>query len=226
MANYTGESGMSGTEDDAKYVNKSENLIQKWLILGALIGIPLALLFLYYKLMFVGLVNINAFDYAQLGRNLSEGRGFTTYFLRPLALVHGDHPLRQAEVTHGPLFPILLALVFAIRGATDAVAASVSGVFFLLTVPIVYLLGQKVFSRKVAMLAAFIFAASVRLETYTCSERELLSFFLQFDHGRSRILAHQLPEGFQTLFGHEQVVLGSSVLFLVHHPLRDRKSVV
>ena len=58
------------------------------LALAALIGPP-ALLLLYYKLMFAGLVNSDALDFAQLGRNLSSGRGFVTYILRPLALSSG-----------------------------------------------------------------------------------------------------------------------------------------
>lgn len=155
--------------DETQALAPSEGLLQKWLVAVALLGLPLVLFVFYYKLMFVGLENPFALDYAQLGRNLSEGRGFTTYYLRPLALVHGDNMFRQADVTHGPLFPMFLALAFGIRGANDATSASVSAAFFLFTVPIVYLLGLKVFSRTVALLAALIFAANPLMLQYAAS---------------------------------------------------------
>ena len=35
-------------------------------------------------MMFPGLINGDALDFAQLGRNMSAGRGFVTFILRPL----------------------------------------------------------------------------------------------------------------------------------------------
>src|SRR5262245_11166229 len=101
------------------------------------------LLFLYYHAQFPGLKNPDALDFAQLGRNLSAGRGFVTSILRPLALTHGGNALAQPDVTHGPLYPFLLALAFGAFGARDGVVAFISGLFYLLTIPVIYRLGAR-----------------------------------------------------------------------------------
>ncbi|MBB6053005.1 ArnT family glycosyltransferase [Armatimonas rosea] len=119
--------------------------------------------------MFPGLVNSDALDYAQIARNLSKGRGFTTYFLRPLALTHGDNVFRQPDLTHGPLFPVVLAVAFVARGATDAIVAYISGVFYLLTVPVVYWLGRRIFSSVVGFIGALIFMANPLILQYSVS---------------------------------------------------------
>lgn len=133
-----------------------------------LVGPPL-LLFVYFKTMFPGLTNPDALDYAQLGRNLSGGHGFVTSILRPLALTHGSNPLAQPDVTHGPLFPFLLALSFGVLGAKDTTVAIVSGLFYLLTVPVLYRLGVRVFSRAVGLLAALIFVFNALMLEYASS---------------------------------------------------------
>lgn len=154
---------------NASEIAPGENLFQKWLIAAALLVIPALLLVLYYRALFPGLTNDSALDFAQLGRNLSAGRGFTTYFLRPLALTHGGNSLRQPDVTHGPLYPVLLALAFGGMGAKDSVVAGVSGLFYLLTVPLVYWLGAKVFHRNVGLIAALVFAANPLMLEYGTS---------------------------------------------------------
>lgn len=147
----------------------SEVRFRNWLLLlGLLVGPPL-LLVLYYKVMFPGLVNGDALDFAQLGRNMSSGRGFITYVLRPLTLVQGVGPLRQPDTLHGPLFPFFQALGIGALGAKDAVAAGVSGLFYLLTIPVLYLLGTRLFNRTVGVVAALIFATSSMMLEYAIS---------------------------------------------------------
>ena len=144
--------------------------------LALLIGPPL-LLVLYFKMMFPGLINPDALDFAQIGRNLSEGRGFVTEILRPLAILrppglvpeHGFDPLHQPDVTHGPLFPFVLALFFGALGAKDSVAAGVSGLFYVLTIPILYWLGIRVFNRAVALLTVVIFTFNALELQYAAS---------------------------------------------------------
>jgi 4-amino-4-deoxy-L-arabinose transferase-like glycosyltransferase len=147
----------------------AEILLQRVLTVALFVIVPVALLFVYYKMMFPGLVHSGALDFAQVGRNLSEGKGFTTYFLRPLALTHSANPLLQPEVTHGPLYPLILALAFGALGAKDVTVAGVSGLFYLLTVPVVYLLGTRVFNRSVGALAALVFAANGLMLEYAIS---------------------------------------------------------
>lgn len=130
---------------------------------------PIALFVLYYKIMFPGLVNPDAMDFAQLARNLSSGHGFSTFVLRPLALTHGSNPLNQPDLVHGPLYPFILAMAFGVLGAKDSVAAYVSGLFYLLTIPVVYLMGRRVFSHKVGLYTALIFTFNALLLEYAAS---------------------------------------------------------
>ncbi len=129
----------------------------------------LALLFVYYRTMFPGLTNPDAIDFAQLGRNVSAGRGFTSYVLRPLALNYGGNPVGQPDVTHGPLFPLLLAIAFSTVGVRDGVAAAVSALFFLMTIPLVYLLGRRVFDWRVGAVTAGLFAFNALMLEYAVS---------------------------------------------------------
>ena len=130
---------------------------------------PLLLLLVYYKTMFPGLTNADAMDYAQLGRNLSSGRGFVTSILRPLALTHGNNPLAQPDITHGPLYPLLLALAFGVMHVKDTTVSIVSGVFYLLTIPVIYFLGARVFDRAVGLLAALVFTVNALMLEYAAS---------------------------------------------------------
>jgi 4-amino-4-deoxy-L-arabinose transferase-like glycosyltransferase len=147
----------------------SESLFQTILLGTFLVGLPILIYAIYYKSMFMGLINSNAFDYAQLARNLSQGRGFTTYFLRPLALTHGDNVFRQPDLVHTPLFPVILAMGFVLRGASDAIASYTSGLFYLITVPMVYWFGLRVFSKKVGVIGALIFMANPLVLEYSVS---------------------------------------------------------
>ena len=54
----------------------NEVRFRNWVLTLALILGPPALLYLHYRLMFPGLTNADAMDFAQIGRNLHEGRGF------------------------------------------------------------------------------------------------------------------------------------------------------
>ena len=115
------------------------------------------LLWIYEGHMVASLIRPDAMDYAQLGRNLLNGHGLTTYILRPLALTHGSNAMAQPDVTHGPLYPFLLALAFGLFGVKDPVVQAVSGLCFVLTVPMLVFLGQRLFSRSVGLLAALVF---------------------------------------------------------------------
>ena len=146
--------------------------------LGLVIG-PIALFACYRHAVFAGLNTSEALDFAQLGRNLSEGHGFVTYVLRPLALTHGSNPLRQPEMMHGPLFPFCLALLFGGMGANDVAAANTSGLFYLLTIPLIYQLGRRLFTPTVGSYAALLFTVNAVTLQYAVSGRPVtLAMFL------------------------------------------------
>jgi hypothetical protein len=136
--------------------------------LAVLLGPPL-LLIIYFKMTFTGLSNPEALDFAQLGRNLAAGRGFATDIIRPLALGQGTDPLRQPELVHGPLYPVLLGLWFGALGAREWVAVLVSALFFLATIPLVYQLARRIFNARVALIAALIFCVNARMVDYAVS---------------------------------------------------------
>jgi 4-amino-4-deoxy-L-arabinose transferase-like glycosyltransferase len=149
----------------------SEARFRAWALgLLALVGPPL-LFFAYYKLMFPGLTNPDAMDFAQLARNLASGQGFVTHILRPLALspAYGANPLHQPDVTHGPLYPFLLAIAFGALGAKDSVAAMVSGGFYLLTIPVLYQLGKRAFNRNIGLVTTLIFIFNALMLEYAAS---------------------------------------------------------
>jgi hypothetical protein len=147
----------------------SEARFRSWILaLVLLLGPPL-LLFFYYRTMFPGLTNPDALDFAQLGRNLTMGRGFSTSILRPLALSPENIPLHPPDVTHGPLYPLLLGLAFGVLGAKDTVAAGVSGIFYLLTIPVLYLLSVRLFNRAVGLITMAIFIFNALMLEYAIS---------------------------------------------------------
>jgi hypothetical protein len=207
----TKQMGAKTSQTDGVTVEPSEQRLRTVITtLGIVVG-PVLLLLLYYKVMFVGLTNPDAMDYAQLGRNLHAGRGFVTSILRPLALPPGSEAisaLRQPDVTHGPLFPFLLALAFGAGSAQDRVAAAVSGLFYLLTIPVAYLLGARVFGRTVGLLTAAVVAVSplfleyavaglpITLYTFLVTSLLLMVYNLAA-HARDRAGAadYRLPKG-------------------------------
>jgi hypothetical protein len=163
---------LMGQRADGVTAEPSETRLRSLLTaLALLIGPPL-LAFVYYKVMFQGLVHPDALDFAQLGRNLNEGRGFVTSILRPLALPPGAgpiDPLRQPDVTHGPLFPLALAMAFGAGSPRDSLVAATSAVFYVLTIPLAYLLGLRAFGRTVGLLAALVMMFSPLMLEYAVS---------------------------------------------------------
>jgi 4-amino-4-deoxy-L-arabinose transferase-like glycosyltransferase len=131
--------------------------------------LPLVLLGLFYLLRYPGLTHGDALDFAQLGRNLLSGRGFVTFILRPLALSHGDDVFHQPELTHGPLYPILLALSMGALGVRDGAVLLVSACFYLLSIPVVYVLGARLFHWRVGLVTAAIVATNAQLLEYAVS---------------------------------------------------------
>ena len=144
----------------------------------AALVIPPVIFFVYFQRMFVCLINTDALDMAQLARNLAHGHGFTTYILRPLAtsVIHGGGPLHQPDVIHGPLYPFLQALAFGIMGPSDHTAALVSGLFFLLLIPVVFTLGKKVFNTQVGLTVAGLLSVNALLLEYATSGMHITLF--------------------------------------------------
>ena len=149
-------------------VEKSEIKLRSIVIGIVAAAVPLLLLFLYFRAFFTGLVAPEAMDLAQLGRNLMS-RGFSTSIIRPIALEGGVLPAALPDTTHGPLYPFVLALAFGAYGASDSVVAGISALFYLLTIPVIYILGRRMFGHNVGLVAAMAVAVNSLMLEYAAS---------------------------------------------------------
>ena len=123
----------------------------------------------YYRINFQGLDEIESFNYAQLARHLSRGEGFTTSFLLPTALLFDETLTSPPDIINPPLYPAVLSLFFRLFGSTEAVSALCSMVFFVLTVLGTARLAGRLFGRRVALLAAFLYLTNVMALKYSVS---------------------------------------------------------
>ena len=137
------------------------------LVIAAVVGL-LAMMWFVFK--FNGFSVPAAMDQAQVGRQIAEGRGFSTLYARPLALHLGlartgrvDLPL--PEISQAPLGPLLNAAVFRASGMNFALAPgefvspaeraiTVAGfAFFAGSLLLCYFLGRRLFDPGLALLA-------------------------------------------------------------------------
>ena len=147
------------------------------LLIAALIGLAT----LYHHRCFRHFSHPEAMDSAQLARNLAQGKGFTTDFIRPAGLyllkkktgethLDGAHP----DVANAPLYPWLLSLWmrlggfdFEIRDAAnfeeygpEKQIAGFNQLLLILIVPGVWWLARRLFDTYVAWVAAGLFAGT------------------------------------------------------------------
>jgi hypothetical protein len=129
-----------------------------------------------------------AMDTAQLARNISRGKGFTTQFIRPLSLhliqkhlaengkgnraqlLKTDHP----DLANAPVYPLILAGLMKVapvsydiskanrfvRFEPEVLIAALNQVLFFMAVLLVFRLGQRLFDPTVAWVSSIMFAAT------------------------------------------------------------------
>ncbi|HOW66671.1 MAG TPA: hypothetical protein P5186_03430 [Candidatus Paceibacterota bacterium] len=158
-------------------------------------------------------VNPEAMEAGQLARNLAEGRGYSTHFIRPLsmqliqqrrgdndALIKTAHP----DLATPPLYPVLLAGLMKVapfqwdipRETTffhyqpEIVIAVANQVLFMLAIWLVYCLGKRMFDAFVGGLSALIMAGSLlfwRFSVSGLSTMLLVVIFLGLVWGLARL---------------------------------------
>lgn len=119
---------------------------------------------------FRGLSHPKAMDQAQIARELASGNGFTTKFIRPVAIWQFEHngkvfPVdRTPDTYHAPLNPLVESLLLRTVKSTwemtpkdlvytsDRVIAAASMAFFLIAVGINFLIAKRLFDRRLALL--------------------------------------------------------------------------
>ncbi len=145
--------------------------------------IALILVFLYLIFMagqFHGITDENAMDYAQVAQNLAQGEGFTTNFIKPISLTRNASLDRHPDLTYPPIHPWFTSLIMRAVGTNDQAAALASGIPFLLTVPLVFVLTGWIFDRRTAWLATALHFTNFEILRYAISGLEvcLLSLWL------------------------------------------------
>ena len=159
----------------------------KWL--GLIVGF-LLLAVVYDLRAYKNFGNPDAMDAAQLGRNLAEGKGYTTQFIRPVSLYLVGQKTGAASLTNAhpdlanaPAYPALLAgamrvLPFDFKFAADEsfrtwqpeqLIAWVNQGLFLLVVLLAWWLARKLFDSTVAWLSAAVLIGADLLWRFSIS---------------------------------------------------------
>lgn len=104
-----------------------------------------------------------AMDCAQLARNLVQGKGFNTDFIRPASLFFfgriSDHP----DLFNPPLHSFLLSMAFRVIAASDKVIYLYSLAIYWVMGLLVMILARKIFNNITAFIVGFIYFTNVEL---------------------------------------------------------------
>src|SRR6185436_11488696 len=178
--------------------------LQLVLVLFAMVGLAVW----YDAAQFKNFSTIEGMDAAQIARNISEGRGFSTQLIRPLSLhlvqqhrddhdglLNGNHP----DLAHAPLYPMLLGAALKVNplgwpdirpdarpGRTFTsynpewwIAMVNQGLFFI-GVWLVFRLGRRLFDDSVAWVSAAVFAGSELFWRFSVSGQSTMLLVVLF----------------------------------------------
>lgn len=179
---------------------------------------------LYYKTTFLGLTDRHALDVAQVARNISTGKGFTTRVIRPfnIGLLSNGHR-QTAEINTAPAFPYAVAVLFRLKSPSDQVVIWISLLFLILTIVSTGLLGWLIFDLRTGLLAMSVVGISGPVIDAGASGTEwtmaafvftllLLSIVFQYSAmERGRRFASMVYVTLSAFF--------VAVLFMIHHIL-------
>ena len=163
------------------------------------------------------LSTIEGMDAAQLGRNISEGRGFTTQFVRPFSIYlikkhradgnawpDGRHP----DLANAPLYPLLVAGVLKVMPFSypdmseakqfslyvpDLWIAGFNQLLFFIAVWMVFRLARRLFDEAVAWVSAGVFAGAELFWRFTVSGQSTMLLVVLF-LGIVEVLSRLEPE--------------------------------
>lgn len=153
---------------------------QDWKL--ALIFLILAVSFyiLIFSLKFDGLRSPDQMDYAQIARHLHNGDGFATSCITPLSLAFDSSIENHPNLWRAPLYPLFVSGSFYIFGINDAAVTLVSGLFYVLLIPLIYLFAKEMFSRRVGLCAGVISLTSMVLVDYSMTGLTEIMFTFLF----------------------------------------------
>ncbi len=156
--------------------------------------------------LFRGLNSPQAMDQAQIAREISRGKGFTTKMIRPVAYNQAEKTKKTGvsllgfeDTYESPLNPLINAAVLKLIGADDAdafkmkenemvfpldrVIATVSTIFFLMAIGVNYLLISRIFDAKIAGVCAILMLFSETFWSYSLSGLPQMLMLLLFSCG-------------------------------------------
>ena len=165
---------------------------------GAMFAVLIiALTLLYIFVQFRGFSSVTAMDQAQIARNIAAGKGFTTKFVRPLAIWQLENAGKTISTDNlpdfyqAPLGPFVNSFALALikshwkMGPTDLVYAGdriivvVSVLFFLLSLAIWYHVGKQLFDAKLSLIGCAIILLTDMMWQFTLSGLpQMLMLFL------------------------------------------------
>jgi hypothetical protein len=158
--------------------------LRKWILRVAVLLLILLLGVYYLGAQFNGLSQATAMDQAQIARQISQGEGFTTKFIRPVILKFlteessekGLDVLKMPDLVHPPVYPYLLATAFKLTGVSfevdklklkeltiyrpEMVIGGLNLLLFMGAMVIFYLWVSRAFDDRVAVLASCLLVAT------------------------------------------------------------------
>ena len=117
----------------------------------------------------IRLSSIDAIDYAQIAKNISIGKGYTTNFIRPISLRFYPGFENHPELTNPPLYSYYLSFILKMYSGPNTVMSEIdkkiilfgSGVFFVFAVPLVFWLASRILRKKAVTLAMLFFCTNI-----------------------------------------------------------------
>ncbi|NCQ26615.1 MAG: hypothetical protein GW802_04120, partial [Armatimonadetes bacterium] len=110
----------------------------------------------------------SAIELAQIARNVSRGKGFTTDAVYPLSVGLVGRVKHHPELTTPPLPTLLTACAFALRRPSDRVAQAASGILLIPTLVLIWMIGRRVSGPGVAAVAClgYVLSGAVLLSAF------------------------------------------------------------
>ncbi|MBU0878424.1 MAG: glycosyltransferase family 39 protein [Candidatus Omnitrophica bacterium] len=108
--------------------------------------------------------------YAGVAKNIKEGQGLSTNFIYPEYFRYIGQLTQNKWYSYWPpLHSLFLAIGFFLFGTSDRAVMYVTGLFFLLSVWLVYLLARKIFNKEVAIFSCLFYSLTQEMLWYSTS---------------------------------------------------------
>ncbi|MEA3400720.1 MAG: glycosyltransferase family 39 protein [Armatimonadota bacterium] len=138
--------------------DEAQRETRRRLLLAVLLVAGIALVYLLYNVSrFDRVTNVNAMDYAQIARHVLRGEGFTTSFIKPLSLLSHRSVENHPDLSYPPMHILWTAGLMKLLGPTDRAVSHSSGLAFLLTMPVMFILALRLFDWRTAVLGTAVF---------------------------------------------------------------------